>query len=185
MRIANRNTRPIARATNLAWHKKEKAFAMVTGHDIDFVDRTPDTLPTRPVFRSTLIKMKDLVEFGNIVPRKSESETNIPTAENDIHFLSPTKFWHSWQRNVIKQSEFVKRNDIQRKIKRFLRKDHFSLQCKVHALEEELQVCVLIVFVDIVCFYVFVDIVCPLFVYVCFFLFVILIGYIEIKRTSN
>lgn len=149
MRIHNRNTRPIARATNLAWHKKEKAFAMVTGHDIDFLDRTPDTLSMRPVFRSTLIKTKDLVERGDIVPRKSESEINIPTAENDIHFLSPTKFWHSWQRNVIKQSEFIQRNDIQRQIKRFLRKDHFSLQCKVHSLEEELQVWVLIFFICI------------------------------------
>ena len=113
---------------------------MVTGHDIDFVDRTPDTLRTRKVFRSTILKKKLLIEHGSIVPCKSEASRDIPTALQDIHFLSSTKFWHSWKYNVIKQSEFVQRDSIQRKIKRHIRKHNFSLQAEVNSLKEQLQV---------------------------------------------
>ena len=125
---------------------------MVTGHDIDFIDRTPETLPTRPVFRSTIIKTKQLVEHNSIVPRKSQRFRNIPTALNDIHFLCDVKFWHSWQYTVISNSDFVKRADIQKQIKRFMRKNNVSIECQLNALKEELQVkcnllCFLFVFV--------------------------------------
>lgn len=140
MRIHNRHSRPIAHASNLAWYKKKKVFAMITGHDIDWMDRTPETLSQRPVFRATLIKTKDLVEHGNIVPRKSDTERNIPVASDDFHFLSSTHYWHSWQHTVIKKSEFVQRPLIQKYIKRFLRKSNLSLQCEVNSLKEELKV---------------------------------------------
>ena len=156
IRIHNSETRPIAHASTLAWYKKQKAFAMITGHDIDWMDRTPETLSQRLVFRATLIKTKDLVEFGNIVPRKSHADRNIPAASDDFHFLSDTHYWHSWQHNVIKKSEFVQRPSIQKHIKRFLRKSNFSLQCEVNSLKEELKVKFIVSFsfwFTIFCFY--------------------------------
>ena len=113
---------------------------MVTGHDIDFMDRTPETLSTIKAFRSTTIKKKALLEHDDIVPHKSAEERNIPTSLDEIHFLSETHFWHSWQINVIKKSPFVKQESIQRKIKRLLRKENLSLQCELNTLKEQLQV---------------------------------------------
>ena len=121
---------------------------MLTGHDIDFLDRTPEILDTAKVFRTTMIKKKALLEHDNIVPHKSAEDTNIPTSLDEIHFLSDTHFWHSWQLNVIKKSPFVKQESTQRQIKRFLRKENVSLQCEVNTLQEQLQVmlCLLCIF---------------------------------------
>lgn len=113
---------------------------MIVGHDIDFHDRTPETLDSRPVFRATILRTKELIEHASIVPRKDAESRDIPTSFDSIHFLSPTKFWHSWQYNVIKNSDFVKQENIQRKIKRFLYKSNTSYKCELNTLKAELQV---------------------------------------------
>lgn len=113
---------------------------MITGHDVDCMVKTPETLSQRSVFRAILIKTKDSVEHGNIIPSKSDTKRNIPAASEDFHFLSQTHYWHSWQHSVIKKSEVLQRPIIQRLIKRFLRQNNFSLQSQVNSSQEELKV---------------------------------------------
>ena len=110
---------------------------MATGHDIDFCDRTPQLIKTRKLFDVTLLKQKYALEHATVAPCDSGE---IAASENDLVFLCSGHYWHSWQKNVIKQCDQLKFPIVRKKIIHLMRKDLEKYKSECHRLNAEVSV---------------------------------------------